>query len=198
MILSPSTATCSRNVPCIAGCCGPRFRICGCARPIDSAYFLARSTTGRSIVSVHMVRWPGGKSLRKGMSLELRVRQDAPQIRMAFELDSEHVERFALRPVRAFPDVDGAVDGGILGRDGRLDPHTVLVRERKQVVDDVVPILALRQVVHGRHVQQHFEIERRIGLQRAQDLLDVFALDGDRKIAAELAHADEVVRETAP
>ena len=67
----------------------------------------ARRPADRS-VSVHMVRWPGGKSRRKRMSFELRMRQNSPQVRMAFELDAEHVERFALGPVGAFPDVDGA------------------------------------------------------------------------------------------
>ncbi len=44
------------------------------------------------------------------------------------------------------------------------------------MVDDLVPILALRQVIDSRHVQQHFEIESRIVFQRAEDLLDVSRL----------------------
>ena len=80
----------------------------------------------------------------------------------------------------------------------RLDAHAMFVRQRQQVVDDVVSVGALLQVIDGRHVQQHFEIECRIGLQRAQDLLDVVALDRDREIAAEFAHADQFFRETSP
>ena len=44
------------------------------------------------------------------VSLELGMRQNATQIRMAFELDPEHVVRFAFGPVRSFPDIDHTVD----------------------------------------------------------------------------------------
>ena len=83
------------------------------------------------------------KIFSQRMPFKLRMRQDAPQIGMSFELDPEHVESFALRPVRAFPDVDGGVDRGIFGRNRRLDPHAMLVRERQQVIDDVVSIFAV-------------------------------------------------------
>ena len=64
------------------------------------------------------------------------------------------------------------------------------------MIDDVVPFRSFGQVIHGRHVQQHLEIESRIVLQRAENLLDVLSLDSDREIPAELPHADQVVRES--
>jgi hypothetical protein len=64
----------------------------------------------------------------QGMALKLRMGEDAAQIRVSFELDSEHVEGFTLGPIRALPDVHNAVDRGVFCRQGRLDAHAVLVR----------------------------------------------------------------------
>ena len=74
------------------------------------------------------------------MTFKLRMRQNAAQIRMALELNSEHVERFALRPVRALPHIDDAVDRGILAGHRRLDAHAMFVRKRKQMIDHVVAV----------------------------------------------------------
>src|SRR4030095_10862486 len=43
---------------------------------------------------------------------------------------------------------------------------------------------------------QHFEIERGIGFQGLQNFLDVFPLDGDREVAPEFAHSNQVFRES--
>src|SRR5438105_1710773 len=69
----------------------------------------------------------------------------------------------------------------------------MFVRERQQVVGDIVTRLSLGEVIDGRHVQQHFEIECGIGLKRAQDLFDVLALYCNGEIAAKLAHVKEIV-----
>ena len=42
--------------------------------------------------------------LAQRMALELRVHEDAAQIRMPVEADAEHVEDLALAPVRGLPD----------------------------------------------------------------------------------------------
>src|ERR1700722_18715786 len=51
--------------------------------------------------------------LAQRMSFERIVHQDAPQVRMALEDDPEHVEAFALEPVRRAPHSNHAVDPGL-------------------------------------------------------------------------------------
>src|SRR5678815_2579752 len=70
----------------------------------------------------------GRKVSAKRMTFELGMSQKTPQIGMAFELNAEHVERFALRPVRAFPHIDHAVDCWVFARHRRFDAHAMLVR----------------------------------------------------------------------
>ena len=96
--------------------------------PIDSAYFLARSTTGKSSVSRARRALAGRKIFSKRMAHKLRMSQDSPQIRMTFELDAEHVVGFAFGPVGAFPDVDGGVDGWIVAGNRHFQPQPMFIR----------------------------------------------------------------------
>src|SRR5207249_3968789 len=46
------------------------------------------------------------------------------------------------------------------------------------------------------YIQEHLEVECRIGLQRAQDLFYTLAFYRDRKVASKLAHVQQLVRKS--
>src|SRR5262249_42094009 len=113
------------------------------------------------------------------MAYKLRMCEDSTQVRMSFELDAEQVESLAFGPICSFPNVDSSVDGGIIAGYRHFQPQPMLIGEREHVIHDVVTRSALAEIIHGRHIKEHFEIELRICLKRPKNLLGVLALDRD-------------------
>src|SRR5580700_8455845 len=75
--------------------------------------------------------------LAQRMSLERIVHQDAAQVGMSLEDDAEHVEAFALEPVRRAPNSNHAVDPRIGAVDANLDADAMRQVERVELIDHV-------------------------------------------------------------
>src|SRR5260370_39838836 len=87
--------------------------------------------------------------LAQRMPFERIVHQDAAQVGMAPEIDSEHVEAFALEPVRRAPVADDARDPEIAGLDAYFDAEAMTERGRIQMVHDVISRLAFEPINRG-------------------------------------------------
>src|SRR6185436_14677580 len=125
---SPSISSTRRSTPCAAGCCGPKFMV---KLRISFILFLCLQ---RSVVAVvvadhlwhqrarldahglvhhallvgvvaHLDVADQRKVLAERMTDETVVGEDAAQVRVSGEQDAEQVERFALEPVGARPDL---------------------------------------------------------------------------------------------
>jgi len=77
----------------------------------------------RRVVLAQGVAHPGG------------WQQDAPQVGMALEGDSEHVPDLAFIPVGRGPDIRNRGQGGVFILKRYLDPDHAVAIERKQMID---------------------------------------------------------------
>src|SRR4051812_5073890 len=116
---SPSSRRTTRSTPCVLGCCGPMFRTSS-----SVSNMAPRTVSGWRNGGLLNVRFFPGLTkfqpvdrifhqqlagplerivlaLRK--TLPIVRHQDAAAIRMADEIDAEHVPHFALQPVRGWP-----------------------------------------------------------------------------------------------
>src|SRR5579863_3139616 len=105
--VSPSISSSTRNTPCVDGCCGPMFRIMVRSWPGSStgvgvrwAIFIQRAGTQQSGLAVALHR----VIFAQGMAFPILWHQNAPQVRMARETNTEEIENFALKIVGAGPD----------------------------------------------------------------------------------------------
>src|SRR5215813_7660496 len=74
--------------------------------------------------------------LTQGMTMPGRRRQDASQVRMAGEGDSEHIPHFALVPVGRGPDVSDGFERRALASERHFDPDILVALEGEQVIND--------------------------------------------------------------
>src|SRR5215813_14099921 len=68
--------------------------------------------------------------LAQRMPLEFGIQEDAAQVGMSGEADTEEIPHLALRPQGRVPERRGAGDGGIVVGHRRLDPEPVVMGER--------------------------------------------------------------------
>src|SRR5271156_4715428 len=113
---SPSSFSFTRSTPCVEGCCGPMLRIISSAPSTVvsiSAVELCRVGSMQILLAAinSQVFFHPGLILRQDVvvlaqriSHPLFGQQHAAQIRMAVKANPEHVENFALEPVRHGPD----------------------------------------------------------------------------------------------
>src|SRR5678810_1002488 len=94
--------------------------------------------------------------LAKRMSLPAIGQKDALHVRMARELDSEHVEDFALEPIGGGPDGNRTWRHLAFGDLG-LHPHPLVVRVRVENPHQVEGLFTLR-VMHGRKIDAIIEL----------------------------------------
>src|SRR5439155_2346057 len=104
----------------------------------------------------------------QGMSLPAVRQQNALQIGMTIEADTEHVVHFALQPVCRRPDLDRAGHDFAVG-DQRLHPNPLVTSKGVQNPDHIELLLALR-IMQGRYV--YAIIEFLLIAQNVQDLWD--------------------------
>src|SRR5262249_12800432 len=108
---SPSRRSTTRSTPCVLGCCGPMlitssrvsdiwpWMICGL---VNVGFFprLAQLQPVDRILHQQLARAFERMVLALRISLPVFRHQDPPAIGMAGEIHAEHVEHFALEPVR--------------------------------------------------------------------------------------------------
>src|SRR5215467_16204920 len=117
MTFSPSSRNTTRSTPCVLGCCGPMlitssfvsnispWSVWGCGllnvrlfprlaqlEPVDGAFHQQLAWAFERVV------------LPLRIALPVFRHQNAAPVRVTFEVDAEHVEHFALEPVRGWPD----------------------------------------------------------------------------------------------
>src|SRR5574343_223056 len=113
---SPSNSSTRRSTPCAAGCCGPKFRVklrisAMCRIPVgifahDARGVFARFDGHRLVDHASLIRvithfdMTGDREiLAERMSNEAVVGQDATQVVVTDEGNTEQIKRFALEPV---------------------------------------------------------------------------------------------------
>src|SRR6202011_5575766 len=140
VMFSPSSSITTRSTPCVDGCCGPMLRVIRCL-PISSGVGCASSMPTlvlsscmaflfvlvAVLVAVHRI------VLAQWMAFPIGRHHDAAQVGVIAETDSEHVESFALVPVRAAPDARYGVDFVVLS-DTALQANTQIAGDRVQQV----------------------------------------------------------------
>src|SRR5262249_43657571 len=96
--------------------------------------------------------------LPQRMSDELRIHEDATQVRVAAKYDPKHVVGLTLEPVRAFPDGHERIEfgcGPVLFADASLDANAVAPFERPQVAHDLEPRNANPEIIDRGQVDEH-------------------------------------------
>src|ERR1044072_9044904 len=99
---SPSSFRITRSTPWVDGCCGPILSTSSVeSRKVDSG--IPRSLTAfdvQVLLNPSYILRQNRIILAQRVSYPLFGQKDAAHIRMPGEFDSEHVEHFALEPVR--------------------------------------------------------------------------------------------------
>src|SRR5947209_7669728 len=100
---SPSSLRITRSTPCVEGCCGPMLR----TSSVESRNVASGIEGLLAAFDIQVFPHPPVVLLKNPVVLAQRVslplfgQQDAPHVGVAGELDTEHVEDFALQPVRS-------------------------------------------------------------------------------------------------
>src|ERR1022692_3542112 len=98
---SPSSLRMTRNTPCVDGCCGPILR----TNSVESRNVASGILVSLTAFDVQVFLDPAIVLLQNPIILAQRValpflgQKDAAHVRVARELDTEHVEHFALQPI---------------------------------------------------------------------------------------------------
>src|SRR5206468_10571701 len=137
-------------IPCIAGWAGPTPRCRFCGPPpvplpspsmnswrVVSAIVLARRADQRLAPGDRVV-------LPERVAHELLVHEEPPGIGMPLEAHAEHAPHLTLEPVRDRPQRNRGRHRRVVLVQAHLQPQTVVVGERVEVIDDLVawPLLA--------------------------------------------------------
>src|ERR1022692_1130479 len=147
---SPSSLRMTRNTPCVEGCCGPILS----TNSVESKNVWSGIWTSLAAFDTHILLHPALVLLQdpvilaQRISLPLLGQQDAPHVRMAGKLDAEHVEHFALQPVRRQVYTNRGLGFVAIGNVG-LDPYSFVARKTIENVDHVEPLGALGPVDGG-------------------------------------------------
>src|ERR1017187_4678999 len=127
---SPSSLRMTRSTPWVDGCCGPILRTSSVESRKVASGILVSLTAFDTQVFLHpaIVLLDNSVILTQRVALPLLGKQDAAHVRMARELDAEHVEYFALQPICREVHVDRGFGLIALGDVG-LDAHAFVARE---------------------------------------------------------------------
>src|SRR5579864_3486671 len=98
---SPSSFRITRSTPCVEGCCGPMLRTSSVESKNVASGILASVTAFDPQVFLHpaVVLLQDGVILPQRETLPILGQEDAAHVRVAVELDAEHIEHLALQPV---------------------------------------------------------------------------------------------------
>src|SRR5438445_7542986 len=97
---SPSSFKITRNTQCVDGCCGPMLRTNSVeSKNVVSGMDLLPALDVQVLPHPSIVLLDDAILFSQRIALPLLRQQNAAHIRMAFELDPEHVEEFPLHPV---------------------------------------------------------------------------------------------------
>ena len=119
MTFSPSSFRITRSTPCVDGCCGPMLRTSSVeSRNVDSGMCYCAAFDPQVLLHPALVLLQNRVVLAQRVALPLVRHQDAAHVRVAGELDAEHVEHLALQPVGGQVHAGG---GGGLEAVGDLD-----------------------------------------------------------------------------
>src|SRR5437588_222957 len=99
---SPSSLRITRSTPCVDGCCGPMLRTSSVESRKVVSGILRSLAAWNTQVLLHppVVLLEDPVVLAQREALPLLRQQNAPHVRVAGELDAEHVVDLALQPVR--------------------------------------------------------------------------------------------------
>src|SRR5438270_3108702 len=114
---SPSRRRITRSTPCVLGCCGPMLitssfvsnmapcTVWGCTL-LNVCFFplLAQLQPVERVLHQHLAGSFERIVLALRVALPVLGHEDPAPIRVAGEIDAEHVEHFALEPIRRRPD----------------------------------------------------------------------------------------------
>src|ERR1035438_6015498 len=98
---SPSSLRMTRNTPWVEGCCGPILR----TSSVESKNVASGILMSLTAFDIQVFLDPAVVLLKDTVVLAQRValpflrQQNPPHVRMAVELDTEHIEHLALQPV---------------------------------------------------------------------------------------------------
>src|SRR5262249_23659999 len=142
--ISPSRSRTSRRTPCVEGYDGPMLIVT--ASPPPSSFSRTIDIASGPVTFEREI-------LAQRMELEVVGHQDAPPIGMPVEDDADEIVGLALLPVGPRPD---GGDGRAAVRLGEphLQPQARVVPERVEVVEDLVLVVAIREV-DAREVGEH-------------------------------------------
>src|ERR1700677_847759 len=156
---SPSSFSFTRSTPWVEGCCGPIFKIISSAPSTVVLTFVSSVVRGSlicllSALNPQILANPIRILLQYVVILAQRIslpfirHQNASQLRMAFEHDSEHVVAFALQPVCRGPDFANARHGFVFGG-MRFQAHALVLGKGIQNQNHIESFFALGPVHCG-------------------------------------------------
>src|SRR5581483_5300069 len=97
---SPSSFRITRSTPCVEGCCGPILRTSSVeSKNVASGIGSLAAFDTEVLLHPSIVLLDNAVVFAQRVSLPFLRQQDAPHVRVAGELDAEHVEPPALQPV---------------------------------------------------------------------------------------------------
>src|SRR5262245_4843193 len=102
---------------------------------------------------------------------------------MIVEANAKQIENFALEPVRRRPNAGHTIN--TLFRPD-LQPDSLILFDRKQVVDDLKRLGPPVGIVHARQIRKVVEARVSIGLEKIADLDDALPVDVNRKLSDKL------------
>src|ERR1017187_1813838 len=147
---SPSSLRMTRSTPCVEGCWGPILS----TNSVESKNVESGIQTSLAAFDTHILLHPALVLLQDPVVLAQRIalpflgQQDTTHVRMPGKLDAEHVEHFALQPVRRQVYTNGGLGFVAIGDVG-LDPHPFVAGKTIENVDHVEPLGALEPVDCG-------------------------------------------------
>src|SRR5580698_5374983 len=147
---SPSSLRMTRSTPWVDGCCGPMLRTSSVeSRNVASGILVSLTAFDTQVfLNPAIVLLEDTVILAQRVTLPFLWQEDAAHVRMACELDAEHVEHFALQPIGGEVHVDRGLGLVLLG-DESFDAHALIASEAIQNVDDVEAVGALGPIDRG-------------------------------------------------
>src|SRR5271157_795683 len=158
MIFSPSSLRMTRSTPWVEGCCGPMLRTSSVESRKVVSGILASLAAFNAQVFPHpaLVLLNNGVVLAQRIALPFLGHQDAPQVRVAGELDAEHIECLALQPIGRQVHAHGGFRLVAVGNVS-LDPHPLVPGEAIYNVHEVEALGPLGPIHRG-DIDQVIEI----------------------------------------
>src|SRR5262245_43913809 len=163
--VSPSSVRIKRRVVCVAGCCGPKFKVHRNSWSTASSVEISRSVAMSTLSTGDDREVMAFAAAAQGVILAERVagvflwHQDAAQIRMALKHNAVQIVDFAFHPVRPFPQWKNGGDGQIRLIHECLDDDALAVVRVEQDVPQAEAIASIRilQVIGGAQLRKLIE-----------------------------------------